>query len=69
MNEHILKTKLLIVGPAFFNYLDAFQIEFKKIGIETRVEIERGKETTFSKVVYRSPFLKFSLLNADFPRF
>lgn len=59
MNEHILKTKLLIVGPAFFNYLDAIQTEFKKIGIETRVEIERGKETTFSKVVYRSCLLKY----------
>lgn len=51
--------KIIIIGPSFFNYLHAIEKQIKESGIECKNIIERGNESLFKKVIYRSSFLKF----------
>ena len=39
--------KLVIIGPSFFNYLDAIKEEIIKIGVDTEYIIETGKVVSF----------------------
>lgn len=51
--------RLLIVGPAFFNYLDAIKSVMQNTNITTKILIEREDESTLKKVIYRTKFLRF----------
>ena len=51
--------RIVIIGPAFFNYLEAIQQEISKSNIECKFIIERGSENLFNKVVFRSEILKY----------
>ena len=51
--------RIVIIGPAFFNYLEAIQQEIKKSNIECKFIIERGSENLFNKVIFRSEILKY----------
>lgn len=55
--------KLVIIGPSFFNYLDAIKEEIIKIGVDTEYIIETGKVDFFTKAIFASPILSkiFSL--------
>ena len=58
--------KLVIIGPSFFNYLDAIKEEIIKIGVDTEYIIETGKVDFFTKAIFASPILSkiFSLFTS-----
>lgn len=54
----MISKKIVIIGPSFFHYLHAIEEQINNSGIECKQVIERGNESLFKKVLYRSSFLK-----------
>ena len=52
------KSRLTIVGPHFFSYLDAIVNHIEKLGIPAQAIDERGSQSFLTKAIFRSSLLR-----------